>query len=79
MPPEDDPRDDVQTWPCRKCDGKGTVIAQIHRLELSTAGVNFLAAGCPAVRDAEGNTLGREMVCPRCDGSMTDPDPTEPY
>jgi DnaJ-class molecular chaperone len=26
MPPEDDPRDDVQTWPCRKCEGTGRLV-----------------------------------------------------
>lgn len=76
--PEDDPRDDVQSWPCRKCNGRGRVIAQIHRLGLAPAGVNFLAAGCPEVRSADGTVLGREIVCPRCNGALSDPDPETP-
>lgn len=28
--PEDDPRDEVQTWPCRKCEGNGRVFVRRH-------------------------------------------------
>lgn len=28
--PEDDPRDEVQTWPCRKCNGVGRVFVRRH-------------------------------------------------
>lgn len=78
MPPEDDPRDEQQSWPCRKCNGAGQMIAQIHRLGLSTGGTLMLAAGCPEIREpGTGRVIGHAFVCPRCDGSGTDPDPTE--